>query len=156
MGARRAKRMPNPTFEVRVDPVAKRGERAAEDRLLTPAEVPAMLHVDPKTVMRWARGGKLSSIQGTGGHRRYSEREVRGFLSAWQGRLDTPTGPHASREASAVSTGSASAGENAGAGKPEPDTAIGECDRIGGQTVQVSDSSSQSRSASSLLVTCRA
>jgi hypothetical protein len=49
-----------------------------------------MLRVDPKTVMRWARGGKLSSIRGPGGHRRYSEREVRGFLSAWQGRLDTP------------------------------------------------------------------
>ena len=32
-----------------------------ENRLLTPAEVAAMLRVDPKTVTRWARGGKLSS-----------------------------------------------------------------------------------------------
>ncbi len=56
-----------------------------DNRLLTPAEVAAMLRVDPKTVTRWARGGKLSSIRTPGGHRRYSEREVRGFLNGWQG-----------------------------------------------------------------------
>lgn len=56
-----------------------------DNRLLTPAEVAAMLRVDPKTVTRWARGGKLSSIRTPGGHRRYSESEVRGFLSRWQG-----------------------------------------------------------------------
>jgi excisionase family DNA binding protein len=44
-----------------------------------------MLRVDPKTVTRWARGGKLSSIRTPGGHRRYSESEVRGFLNGWQG-----------------------------------------------------------------------
>ncbi len=44
-----------------------------------------MLRVDPKTVTRWARGGKLSSIRTPGGHRRYSENEVRGFLNGWQG-----------------------------------------------------------------------
>jgi len=44
-----------------------------------------MLRVDPKTVTRWARGGKLSSIRTPGGHRRYSESEVRGFLNSWQG-----------------------------------------------------------------------
>jgi len=43
-----------------------------------------MLRVDPKTVTRWARGGKLSSIRTPGGHRRYSENEVRGFLNGWQ------------------------------------------------------------------------
>ena len=56
-----------------------------ENRLLTPAEVAALLRVDPKTVTRWARGGKLSSIRTPGGHRRYSESEVRGFLNSWQG-----------------------------------------------------------------------
>lgn len=56
-----------------------------ETRLLTPAEVAAMLRVDPKTVTRWARGGKLSSIRTPGGHRRYSESEVRSFLNGWQG-----------------------------------------------------------------------
>jgi excisionase family DNA binding protein len=60
-----------------------------ENRLLTPAEVAAMLRVDPKTVTRWARGGKLSSIRTPGGHRRYSESEVRGFLNGWQ-RVSMP------------------------------------------------------------------
>ncbi|HEX9514713.1 MAG TPA: BldC family transcriptional regulator [Streptosporangiaceae bacterium] len=54
-----------------------------DNRLLTPAEVAAMLRVDPKTVTRWARAGKLSSIRTPGGHRRYSESEVRGFLNSW-------------------------------------------------------------------------
>jgi len=60
-----------------------------ENRLLTPAEVAALLRVDPKTVTRWARGGKLSSIRTPGGHRRYSESEVRGFLNGWQ-RVSPP------------------------------------------------------------------
>jgi excisionase family DNA binding protein len=56
-----------------------------DNRLLTPAEVAEMLRVDSKTVTRWARGGKLSSIRTPGGHRRYSEAEVRGLLNNWQG-----------------------------------------------------------------------
>ena len=48
--------------------------------LLTPAEVAAMFRVDPKTVTRWAKAGKLSSIRTLGGHRRYRESEVRGLL----------------------------------------------------------------------------
>ena len=49
--------------------------------LLTPAEVAAMFRVDPKTVTRWAKAGKLSSIRTLGGHRRYRESEVRDLLS---------------------------------------------------------------------------
>ncbi len=48
--------------------------------LLTPAEVAAMFRVDPKTVTRWAKAGKLSSIRTLGGHRRYRESEVRRLL----------------------------------------------------------------------------
>ena len=47
------------------------------DELLTPAEVAAMFRVDPKTVTRWAKAGKLSSIRTLGGHRRYRASEVR-------------------------------------------------------------------------------
>ena len=65
-------------------PSVVRTQIKPENRLLTPAEVAAMLRVDPKTVTRWARGGKLSSIRTPGGHRRYSETEVRGFLNGWQ------------------------------------------------------------------------
>ncbi len=46
-------------------------------RLLTPAEVAAMFRVDPKTVTRWAKDGKLTSVRTLGGHRRYPEAEVR-------------------------------------------------------------------------------
>jgi excisionase family DNA binding protein len=70
---------------------AVRTQIKPDNRLLTPAEVAAMLRVDPKTVTRWARGGKLSSIRTPGGHRRYSESEVRGLLTRWQG----PNLPHA-------------------------------------------------------------
>ena len=48
--------------------------------LLTPAEVAALFRVDPKTVTRWAKAGKLTSIRTLGGHRRYREAEVRQLL----------------------------------------------------------------------------
>ena len=51
-----------------------------EDALLTPAEVAKKFRVDPKTVTRWAKAGKLSSIRTLGGHRRYRAAEVEKFL----------------------------------------------------------------------------
>jgi excisionase family DNA binding protein len=55
--------------------------RAPEpEPLLTPSEVAAMFRVDPKTVTRWAKAGKLSAIRTLGGHRRYRESEVRALL----------------------------------------------------------------------------
>lgn len=53
--------------------------------LLTPAEVAAAFRVDPKTVTRWAKAGKLRSIRTLGGHRRYLEAEVREMLSGFPG-----------------------------------------------------------------------
>ena len=50
------------------------------DELLTPAEVAALFRVDPKTVTRWAKAGKLTSIRTLGGHRRYRAAEVRALL----------------------------------------------------------------------------
>lgn len=52
-----------------------KGERTKE--LLTPSEVAAMFSVDPKTVTRWAKAGKLTAFRTLGGHRRYQEAEVR-------------------------------------------------------------------------------
>ena len=48
--------------------------------LLTPSEVAALFRVDPKTVTRWAKAGKLTSIRTLGGHRRYRESEVKALL----------------------------------------------------------------------------
>ena len=50
------------------------------DTLLTPAEVAAMFRVNPKTVTRWARAGKISAIRTLGGHRRFKASEVQEFL----------------------------------------------------------------------------
>lgn len=50
------------------------------DRLLTPAEVAALFRVDPKTVTRWARDGRLTALRTLGGHRRYRETEVLALL----------------------------------------------------------------------------
>ena len=44
--------------------------------LLTPKEVAQRVHVNPKTVTRWAKAGKLTAIRTLGGHRRYRESEV--------------------------------------------------------------------------------
>lgn len=49
-------------------------------RLLTPQEVATMFRVDPKTVTRWSRAGKLTSIRTLGGHRRYAESEVQALI----------------------------------------------------------------------------
>ena len=53
---------------------------AQKDDLLTPAEVAKLFRVDPKTVTRWAKAGKLSSIRTLGGHRRYRKEEVTRIL----------------------------------------------------------------------------
>lgn len=54
------------------------------EKLLTPSEVAAIFRVDPKTVTRWAKVGKLSSIRTLGGHRRFRELEVRALLAEAQ------------------------------------------------------------------------
>jgi excisionase family DNA binding protein len=45
--------------------------RPETEALLTPSEVATLFRVDPKTVTRWAKAGKLTSIRTLGGHRRY-------------------------------------------------------------------------------------
>ena len=49
-------------------------------QLARTAEVAAMFRVDPKTVTRWAKAGKLASIRTLGGHRRYRAVEVEALL----------------------------------------------------------------------------
>ena len=53
-----------------------------QEVLLTPAEVASLFRVDPKTVTRWAKAGKLTSIKTLGGHRRYKESEVKSLLTS--------------------------------------------------------------------------
>ena len=58
--------------------------RTNDEELLTPSEVAKLFRVDPKTVTRWAKSGKLSSIRTLGGHRRYRAIEVRALLEGQQ------------------------------------------------------------------------
>lgn len=51
------------------------------DTLLTPAEVGQKFGVDPKTVVRWANGGKIKSVRTLGGHRRFRASEVEALLN---------------------------------------------------------------------------
>ncbi len=56
-----------------------------QEVLLTPAEVASLFRVDPKTVTRWAKTGKLTSIRTLGGHRRYKDSEVKALLNSVSG-----------------------------------------------------------------------
>ncbi len=56
--------------------------QAEQEVLLTPAEVAKLFRVDPKTVTRWAKAGKLTAIRTLGGHRRYRQSEVQNLLNA--------------------------------------------------------------------------
>ena len=59
---------------------ARGGPLMADNELLTPGEVAVMFRVNPKTVTRWARAGKISAVRTLGGHRRFRAEEIRRFL----------------------------------------------------------------------------
>jgi len=59
----------------------RRPDAPAQEELLTPSEVAAMFRVNPKTVTRWARSGKISAIRTLGGHRRFRKSEITRILA---------------------------------------------------------------------------
>ena len=62
------------------------------EELLTPSEVAALFRVNPKTVTRWARAGRISYIKTLGGHRRFKASEIRNLLAEAEqsGEAQTP------------------------------------------------------------------
>ncbi|MBX7159786.1 MAG: BldC family transcriptional regulator [Acidimicrobiia bacterium] len=48
--------------------------------LLTVSEVAELFGVSAKTVSRWAREGRLSSVRTLGGHRRFRESQIHQLL----------------------------------------------------------------------------
>lgn len=48
----------------------------ATSELLRPGEVARLFRVHPKTVMKWARDGKLHAVKTLGGHARFVRSEV--------------------------------------------------------------------------------
>lgn len=61
-------------------------EHDASGALLTPAEVAALFRVNPKTVTRWARAGKITAVRTLGGHRRFHAAEIHAFLGRTEPR----------------------------------------------------------------------
>jgi excisionase family DNA binding protein len=55
-------------------------EHDQPETLLTPSEVAQLFRVNPKTVTRWARSGKIAAIRTLGGHRRFRASDVRKHL----------------------------------------------------------------------------
>ncbi|GAA0988601.1 hypothetical protein GCM10009551_043900 [Nocardiopsis tropica] len=55
------------------------------DDLLTPGEVARLFRVDPKTVTRWEKNGRLASVKTLGGHRRYPRAQITHVLHAGTG-----------------------------------------------------------------------
>ena len=53
---------------------------AEQEVLLTPAEVAKLFRVDPKTVTRWAKAGKITAIRTLGGPRRYRQSEIQALI----------------------------------------------------------------------------
>jgi excisionase family DNA binding protein len=51
-------------------------EQSDPNRLLTPREVAAVFRVNPKTVSRWARSGRITAVRTLGGHRRFRAGEI--------------------------------------------------------------------------------
>jgi excisionase family DNA binding protein len=51
------------------------------ERLLLPSEVAHLFRVDPKTVSRWAKAGRLPCIRTLGGHSRFRESVIYELLT---------------------------------------------------------------------------
>lgn len=63
-----------PAQDLRVD--------ALLDPLLTTGDVAAIFRVDPKTVTRWRKAGKIGGIKTLGGQHRFRESMVRDLLES--------------------------------------------------------------------------
>lgn len=63
------------------------------EKMLTPQEVAERIKVNPKTVTRWARAGRVRSMRTIGGHRRIPESEVARMLQP-DGAPDMDGGEH--------------------------------------------------------------
>lgn len=60
------------------------------ERMLRPREVALLFKVDPKTVTRWAKSGKLTPVVLPSGHRRYRYSDVEALIKSGSAS-STPT-----------------------------------------------------------------
>lgn len=65
-----------------------------ESPALTPKEAADLFGVNPKTVTRWAKAGKIPSFLTIGGHRRFRRADVEEAMTAtWTGYTDNKPSP---------------------------------------------------------------
>ena len=64
------------TPEDLVDAILAAVDSGQVPEFMTPAEVAKVFRVDPKTIARWAKEGKIASARTPGGHRRFRRDDV--------------------------------------------------------------------------------
>jgi excisionase family DNA binding protein len=58
---------------------------ASDDDLLTSAEVASLFGVDRRTVVLWAKRGRIPALRTPGGQHRFRAEEIRGLLEEHEG-----------------------------------------------------------------------
>ena len=61
------------------------------ERMLRPREVALLFKVDPKTVTRWAKTGRLTPVVLPSGHRRYRAVDVEALMSSTSRKMRVTT-----------------------------------------------------------------
>jgi excisionase family DNA binding protein len=64
------------------------GAAASDDDLLTSAEVANLFGVDRRTVVLWAKRGRIPALRTPGGQHRFRADEIRGLLEKHEGGED--------------------------------------------------------------------
>lgn len=60
---------------------AMRRKPDTQHEMMAPYEVAQVFKVDPKTVGRWAKRGRIRSLRTPGGHRRYFRAEIEALVA---------------------------------------------------------------------------
>jgi len=71
---------------------ARREAEASDDDLLTSAEVASLFGVDRRTVVLWAKRGRIPALRTPGGQHRFRAEEIRGLLDEHEGSGDGAAG----------------------------------------------------------------
>ena len=64
---------------------ARLDAEASDDDLLTSAEVASLFGVDRRTVVLWAKRGRIPALRTPGGQHRFRAEEIRGLLEEHEG-----------------------------------------------------------------------
>jgi excisionase family DNA binding protein len=64
------------------------GAEASNEDLLTSAEVASLFGVDRRTVVLWAKRGRIPALRTPGGQHRFRADEIRGLLQRHEGGND--------------------------------------------------------------------